>query len=282
MVIDDVSTVFTAAFPPGMESRGGVGGSGSRGTNTKKASTRRFSIVTALVTELGRLAATRDVVVLVCQQMTTRVVMGYGGVLQPCVGTPAWSSGLATRLLVTRRETTDSGVVEEGDRWVRVLKTNGRSWEESCDGPIVRVRIGKNTWRDVSPPPPPPIENVGNVGNVEVEAVVGVHSSNIQVQSPWSIPSSSQPRTGGNLTMRKPPSISGRKRNGMEAGVIPDSDASSSDGDFDKDVGEELFGCGDDGITEIGEKGVEEGRNIDTDTEEEAVVVEKKELPLGL
>ncbi|KAI5777823.1 P-loop containing nucleoside triphosphate hydrolase protein [Geopyxis carbonaria] len=128
LVIDNISTPHAASFPPGME---GVSGTGPAAKARKAASVRRFPVMTELITALSRLAATRNMCVIMLQQMTTRVVQGVGAVLQPAITFKEWENSVPTRLLVYRR---DRG------RCVSPLKATGRSWEEG-EGPEVAVRI---------------------------------------------------------------------------------------------------------------------------------------------
>ena len=60
VVIDNVSTPFTAAFPPGMED--GAGGGGGRGKR-EPVGVRRFAIIGDLISALGKLAGSKGVAV---------------------------------------------------------------------------------------------------------------------------------------------------------------------------------------------------------------------------
>jgi len=231
VVVDSASTVFTAAFPPGMEVRG------SR--KSKLASARRFPIMTTLVTELGRLAAVRNCVVLVCQQMNTRIIAGYGGVLQPAVGMAAWGNGLSTRLLVYRRD--DKG--EGRRRWVRVVKAAGRSWKEA--GPRVCVKIGEK-WEDLELP-----EEEGRKPDPNAKA--GTDEGAATPPPELIAPHAPEPQQQPSLKVQPPTSTRGRKRSWTSTRVIPDSD-----GEEDEELSDDenlVFGWGDDGLFDLGEKG---------------------------
>jgi hypothetical protein len=234
VVVDSASTVFTAAFPPGMEVRG------SR--KSKLASARRFPIMATLVTELGRLAAVRNCVVLVCQQMNTRIVTGYGGVLQPAVGMAGWGNGLSTRLLVYRRDDKGEG---KKRRWVRVVKAAGRSWEES--GPRVCVRIGEK-WEDLELP-----EEEGREPDLNTEARTDEEAT---TPPPELIaPHAPEPPQQPSLKVQPPTSTGKRKRSTK---VIPDSDGEEDEGLSDDE--NLAFGWGDDGLFDLGEKGAMDNR----------------------
>lgn len=60
VVIDNVSTPFTAAFPPGMEDGGGGGGAKGK---KEPVGVRRFAIIGDLISALGKLAGSKGVAV---------------------------------------------------------------------------------------------------------------------------------------------------------------------------------------------------------------------------
>lgn len=87
LVIDNISTLFSIAFPPGIDGefldRKNVGAAGK-----VQPSVRRFGIMVDLVEGLGKVAGMRDIVVLVLNQLTTRIIRGAGAYLQPAVVKP--------------------------------------------------------------------------------------------------------------------------------------------------------------------------------------------------
>ncbi|KAI5845376.1 P-loop containing nucleoside triphosphate hydrolase protein [Tricharina praecox] len=234
VLVDDVSDPFTTAFPPGL------GGEAKR----------RPALLTAVMAELGRIAATKHAVVAVAVQMGTRVVRGVGGVLQSSLGAAQWTGGLAVRMVVLR--------TGDGGREVRVLKMGGReAGEEGLAR--ARVEVGGDGWADV--------EGWQEEEEDGMEALREAESQQSQ-----------RPKVSLRLTPKKapplPPSTSTGKRKrsetGIAAGVIPDSDDEGDDTELEEGVGEDEFGWGDDGIFEIGEKGIQEAAELEPAGEGEA------------
>jgi hypothetical protein len=243
LVVDDISALFTAAFPPGSEQKG-------------PKSSRRFPLMVQLITELGKLAASRPAVVALGVHMNTRVVKGFGGVLQSALAAPQWTAGLAVRLAVLRRA---------GGREVRVVKVGGKDVGEAgvhrC-----KVVVGKEGWSDVdNDDEEAALEILGS--QIRAKTTEPHHSPPppLQPRAKTALPSSLPPPPPLPQTLLQsaaapPPPLSTGKRKraptGIAAGIIPDSDDDGSDDELvDELMGQEL-GWGDDGIFEIGEKGV--------------------------
>lgn len=260
---------------------------------------RKAPLLLAVVTELGRIAALRTAAVVCAVQMGTRVVKGFGAVLQSALSSPQWTGGVAVRLLVLRRE----GL---GGREVRVVKVEGKEDEEGVARCTVAFEEGR--WRDVdeeeeegrqeeaerqqktevvepllctpeaptpspeAPPQPQPSQSQPLYSQPPQSQPLPQalsQQSQPQAQPPQAQPPqptisppsqpSPPPPPAAQTTLKSPtlPTHSlhlpqKRKRSettGIAAGIIPDSDDGSADED------EEVFGWGDDGIFEIGEKG---------------------------
>ena len=137
LVLDALSTLFVAAYPPGMEDLGAV---------EKQIAARRFGVGQELVSGLAKVArGGRGVVV--TQGCTTKVVAGVGAVLKPAIGWEAWAKGVNVRLALWRGE--------GGCRVVEVLKSRGRNWEELREVEEVRFKIVKGGVQEEEEVPVP-------------------------------------------------------------------------------------------------------------------------------
>lgn len=241
VLVDDVSEPFTTAFPPGL------------GSEAK----RRPAMMAAVMAELARIAATRGAVVALAVQMGTRVVRGVGGILQSSLGAPQWTGAVATRLVVLR--------TRDGGREVRILKMDGR--EAGEDGlASARVSVGEHGWADVDG-----WQRLEDDGLAALREAESQRSQRRKVSlrlTPKKKKAPLPPPTPAPDPASAPPAPTGKRKRaetGIAAGVIPDSE----DEDLEDDVGEE-FGWGDDGMFEIGEKGVEEEEQEEEEQEEPA------------
>ncbi|KAF8429535.1 P-loop containing nucleoside triphosphate hydrolase protein [Tirmania nivea] len=159
LVIDNISTLFSIAFPPGIDgefldrkSAGCVG--------KVQPSVRRVGIMVDLVGGLGKVAGMRNIVeltgagekVLVLNQLTTRIIRGVGAYLQPAVASPSWTNSFTTRLLIFRHhvpaDILKSPETATSVRYISILKAGGVSYENE-DGPIISVTISENGISDV-------------------------------------------------------------------------------------------------------------------------------------
>ncbi|KAG0135011.1 P-loop containing nucleoside triphosphate hydrolase protein [Tuber indicum] len=152
IVIDNVSTPFTAAFPPGMEEEGGGGGGKVK---TEPVGVRRFAIMGDLISALGKLAGSKGVAVLLLNQMTTKVIPGVGAMLIPSLSSPPWTTSLNSRLLIHYNKTSPSLLADPDDtrspqiRYVTILKSNGASHSSDPSRPVTRLQIQETGVGDV-------------------------------------------------------------------------------------------------------------------------------------
>ncbi|KAF8457787.1 P-loop containing nucleoside triphosphate hydrolase protein [Terfezia claveryi] len=151
LVIDNISTLFSIAFPPGIDGefldRKNVGAAGR-----VQPGVRRFGIMVDLVEGLGKVAGMRDIVVLVLNQLTTRIIRGAGAYLQPAVANPSWTNAFTNRLLIFRHhvpaDTLEFPQTATSIRYISILKAGGVGYENE-DGPIISVTINENGISDV-------------------------------------------------------------------------------------------------------------------------------------
>lgn len=136
IVVDSISTLFALAFPKTAEK------ASSRQTPIKKsdaaywASGRRWAVMGDLISKIGRLAATKNVAILLTSQTTTRVRSETSAVLYPAISGTAWDTGISTRIVIFRdwmfqasEAVSSQGEYMPGVRIAGVIKAKGISYE---------------------------------------------------------------------------------------------------------------------------------------------------------
>lgn len=125
LVLDELSSPYLLAFPPGLD-------------NTpagKKFSQRRYPIMVSLAHSVNSLAAKHNAAVMVLQKSATRVVRGFGGVLAPTIGFRGWIEAVGWRIVLFRRE--------GGRRCGSLFKARGRVYLEG-EGPEMEIFVGQD------------------------------------------------------------------------------------------------------------------------------------------
>jgi hypothetical protein len=90
-------------------------------------SARKFPILQYLINNLQKLAATRNIAIIVFSQCVTKMRPGAGAVLVPAINTTVWEQGLGSRIALFRDWGWDD---EEGNpvndvRLAQVIKAEG-------------------------------------------------------------------------------------------------------------------------------------------------------------
>ena len=142
LVIDSLSTLFETAYT-GQPSKTDLANADQKAKDARRwAAGRRFAVLGSLITALNKLAAMKNMTILVTSQMMTRVSPNGAGtraVLVPALGGKEWEIGIATRIVLFRDWAPDgrnkgSQGKETGGRTGRklhqvrfagVVKTNG-------------------------------------------------------------------------------------------------------------------------------------------------------------
>ncbi|CUS09131.1 unnamed protein product [Tuber aestivum] len=232
VVIDNVSTPFTAAFPPGMEDEGA--GGGGRGKK-EPVGVRRFAIMGDLISALGKLAGSKGVAV--CTTIKPNDNKGYTWsrgdahtlcqlvhpsyyppptiqyaptilITTPTTGSPTWITSLNSRLLIHYNKTSPSLLANPDDslvsqiRYVTILKSNGVLHSSDSSWPVKLLQIQETG-----------VDDVRLISEASPAAPVM-----------------------GAYTRRK------KRKRGLEAGVIPGSD---EEGDGESEENEEAGLAGD-------------------------------------
>jgi len=94
---------------------------------------RRLQALQHIVGSLQKLAATRDVAIVVLTQCATKMQTERGATLVPAITATVWEQGMSTRLVLFRNWA-QQGVEPLGLRFVGVQKLNGKaqsSWIDS-------------------------------------------------------------------------------------------------------------------------------------------------------
>lgn len=138
IVIESISTLFALAFPK----TAGENATSQQNPAAKKsdaahwASSRRWVVMGDLISKIGRLAATKNIAVLLTNQTTTRIRAETGAVLHPALSGSAWDTGINTRVVIFRdwmfqasEGASSQGEYVPGVRFAGVLKAKGILYE---------------------------------------------------------------------------------------------------------------------------------------------------------
>ena len=138
IVVDSISTLFALAFPKtaGDSAVGQPNPPAKRSDATQWASSRRWAVMGDLVSQIGRLAATKNIAVLLTNQTITRIRAETGAVLHPALSGSAWDTGISTRIVIfrdwmfqTSEAASSQGEYVPGVRFAGGLKAKGISHE---------------------------------------------------------------------------------------------------------------------------------------------------------
>ncbi|KAI1204911.1 P-loop containing nucleoside triphosphate hydrolase protein [Annulohypoxylon truncatum] len=117
IVIDTLSSLINHAYPRNFETRRPQKGPGP--------SARRLQVLQFLISTLQKLAATRDLCIVILSQCATRMQSERGATLIPAINAGTWEQGIATRLVLFRDWVMENDTVRD-IRFVGVQKLNGK------------------------------------------------------------------------------------------------------------------------------------------------------------
>lgn len=128
LVIDDLTTIYNAAFPP---------------DNHKDTNTKKQRILSILSDCLTRLAITENIAILVLSKLTSKITKGGPAQLESPFG-DAWSSHCTSRVVLYRDFYAKklSLLDDEEIRWIAVQKATNRNILEPVGLPIKIVGSG--------------------------------------------------------------------------------------------------------------------------------------------
>ena len=136
IVVDSISTLFALAFPKTTENASSQQTSVKQSDAAHWASGRRWAVMGDLISKISRLAATKNLAVLLTSQMTTRIKSETGAVLNPAISGTAWDTGVSARIVIFRdwmfrasEDTSSQGEYIPGVRCAGLVKAKGMSYE---------------------------------------------------------------------------------------------------------------------------------------------------------
>lgn len=138
IVVDSISTLIALAFPKtaGENSANQQNPAAKKSDAAHWASGRRWAVMGDLISKFGRLAATKNIAVLLTNQTTTRIRAETGAVLHPTLSGSAWDTGISTRVVIFRdwmfqasEAASSQGEYVPGVRFAGVLKAKGILYE---------------------------------------------------------------------------------------------------------------------------------------------------------
>ncbi|KAI1143152.1 P-loop containing nucleoside triphosphate hydrolase protein [Hypoxylon sp. FL0543] len=118
IVVDSLSSLVNYTFPRNFETRRSQKGPGP--------AARRLQILQFLISTLQKLAATRDICVVILSQCATRMQLEHGATLIPSINAGTWEQGIATRLVLFRDWIVGSERVHDV-HFVGIQKLNGKA-----------------------------------------------------------------------------------------------------------------------------------------------------------
>lgn len=131
-MVDSLSALVNQAFPRNQQSRNGPQGGPHRAT-------QRLQMLQLIMTNLQKLAATRDVAIIILTQSATRMQAERGATLTPALNARAWDQGIATRLVLFRDWMFRDGAAV-GFHFAGIQKLNGKTHQDGL-GHVFPFRI---------------------------------------------------------------------------------------------------------------------------------------------
>ncbi|KAK4109587.1 P-loop containing nucleoside triphosphate hydrolase protein [Canariomyces notabilis] len=123
LVVDSLSALVNYAFPKLPETRVVMDAKGNKGPSS---SARRLQVLQYIVSSLQKLAAMRDLAVVVLTQCATKMQAERGATLIPAINASIWDQGISTRLVLFRDWLLD-GIETRGLHFAGIQKLNGKA-----------------------------------------------------------------------------------------------------------------------------------------------------------
>ncbi|CZR62539.1 related to DNA repair protein rhp55 [Phialocephala subalpina] len=122
VIIDSFSTLIACAFPKNADSN-----TTPRKPGASNPSARKFDILKYITSTLQKLAATRNIAIVIMSQCVTKMRSGAGAGLVPSINITAWEQGLGCRLTLFRDWGWDDedGKAIHNVRLAQVIKAEG-------------------------------------------------------------------------------------------------------------------------------------------------------------
>jgi len=133
VVVDSLSALVNHAFPKVHESRTTPAAKGSRGPSL---AARRLQVLQYIIGGLQKLAATRDVAVVILTQCASKMQAERGATLVPAINATVWEQGVSARLVLFRDWIQHSSKLQSL-RFVGIQKVNGKARDTRSDSVYV-------------------------------------------------------------------------------------------------------------------------------------------------
>ncbi|XXG94289.1 hypothetical protein Hte_000543 [Hypoxylon texense] len=118
IVLDALSSLVNYAYPRNFDARRTAKGPGP--------SARKLQVFQFLISTLQKLAATRDICIVILSQCASRMQFENGATLIPAVNANTWEQGIATRLVLFRDWIIENDTVH-GVYFAGIQKLNGKT-----------------------------------------------------------------------------------------------------------------------------------------------------------
>lgn len=135
IVVDAVSSLFNLAFPKVVSNSRNKQSNIKSNDGTQWAASRKWAVMGDFISKLGKLAATKNLAILLTMQTATRVYVESEMCLCPAIAGTAWDNGINARIVLFRdwlfksAASSSPGEYEPGTRYAAVVKAGGISYE---------------------------------------------------------------------------------------------------------------------------------------------------------
>lgn len=126
IVIDSLTALLNHAYPRTVDGRAAAKKGGSK---TLTPSERRQHTLQYLIGALQKLAATRNLAVVMLSQCVTKMQLEGGAALIPAVNANSWEDGISTKIALFRDWSMQGGSARAA-RFAALLKVNGKKLNE--------------------------------------------------------------------------------------------------------------------------------------------------------
>ncbi|KAK3374442.1 P-loop containing nucleoside triphosphate hydrolase protein [Lasiosphaeria ovina] len=130
VVVDSLSALVNHAYPKTAEPRGAADAKGKKGPSV---SARRLQVLQYVIGGFQKLAATRDLAIVVLSQCATRMQAERGATIIPAINAGVWEQGVSTRLVLFRGWIQDASE-SRSVHFVGIQKLNGKASAAAVDG----------------------------------------------------------------------------------------------------------------------------------------------------
>ncbi|KAI0008602.1 P-loop containing nucleoside triphosphate hydrolase protein [Xylariaceae sp. FL0662B] len=139
IVVDGLSALVNYAFPRNFETRKTAKGPGP--------SARRLQVLQSVISAVQKLAATRDLIIVILSQCATRMQAEQRAALTPAINASTWEQGIATRLVLFRDWAMKNDTIHDV-HFAGIQKRNGKVIPGGID-PIFAFDIQNDCLVDV-------------------------------------------------------------------------------------------------------------------------------------